>query len=428
MQVAVVGGGYAGMAAAVTLAQAGVPVTVYEAAPQLGGRARRVTVNDVALDNGLHILLGAYSETLRLVNLVAAAPTQALTRIPLQWKIHDRFSIKAPRLPAPLHLIIALLTARGVCWSERFAALRFMRNMRAQAFRLERDVSVSELLASHAQGSNFVRYLWEPLCVAALNTPPARASAQTFLTVLRDGLDADRASSDLLLARHDLSALFPDPAATYVRARGGTVTTGCSVDSIGPLENRVAITARETTTPFDHVICAVSPHRTAALLASFPALGETIAVLGRFRYQPIYSVYLQFAEPVPLPTPMLGMAGQAQWLFDREAICGQRGLLAAVISAEGPHQDMTQDELARSVHREIESELGPLPALEWHRVIAEKRATFECTVGLERPSTSTPLPNLHLAGDYTASDYPATIEAAVRSGMAAANQVLQRQL
>ena len=121
MKVAVVGGGYAGMAAAVTLAQSGVPVTVYEAGPQLGGRARRVTVNDVALDNGLHILLGAYSETLRLMNLVAADPTQALTRLPLQWRIYRRFSMTAPRLPAPLHLIIALLTARGASWGERLA-------------------------------------------------------------------------------------------------------------------------------------------------------------------------------------------------------------------------------------------------------------------------------------------------------------------
>jgi len=428
MKVAVVGGGYAGTAAAVTLAQSGVPVTVYEAGPQLGGRARRVTVNDVALDNGLHILLGAYSDTLRLMNLVAADPAQALTRLSLQWRIHRRFSMTAPRLPAPLHLIIALLTARGASWGERLAALRFMRAMRGRAFRLERDVTVSELLASHAQSATFVRCLWEPLCVAALNTPPERASAQTFLNVLRDGLDADRASSDLLLARHDLSTLFPDPAAAYVRAHGGVVNTSCLVDTIEPLGNAINVTSRDTRTPFNHVICAVSPHRAAALLASIQQLAGTIALLDRFRYQPIYSVYLQFATRVTLPSPMLGTAGIAQWLFDRDAICGQRGLVAAVISAEGPHQNMTQDELARTVHREIEAELGPLPTLEWHRVIAEKRATFECTVGLERPLTRTSLANLHLAGDYTASDYPATIEAAVRSGIAAANQVLQRQL
>jgi uncharacterized protein with NAD-binding domain and iron-sulfur cluster len=118
----------------------------------------------------------------------------------------------------------------------------------------------------------------------------------------------------------------------------------------------------------------------------------------------------------------------AHWVFDREAICGQRGLLGAVISADGPHQDMTQDALAQAVHAQLETEIAPLPPLRWHRVIAEKRASFECSVGLARPSTRTPLANLHLAGDYTASDYPATIEAAVRSGIAAATQVLEARV
>src|SRR5688572_751947 len=151
MRVAVIGGGYAGMAAAVTLAQAGVQVTVYEAAPQLGGRARRVTVNGVALDNGCHILLGAYTETLRLIRLVHSSPEHALTRLPLDWNIHKRFRLKAAALPSPLHLAVGLLGARGAPWRERFAAARFMRDMRARRFTLERDVTVSELLAEHRQ-------------------------------------------------------------------------------------------------------------------------------------------------------------------------------------------------------------------------------------------------------------------------------------
>src|SRR5688572_26231473 len=139
MSVAVIGGGYAGMAAAVTLAQAGIRVTVYEAGPQLGGRARRVTVNGVALDNGCHILLGAYAETLRLIRLVHPSPDEALTRLPLDWNIHNRFRLKAARLPSPLHLAWGLLTARGAAWGERRAAARFMREMRARRFTVERD-------------------------------------------------------------------------------------------------------------------------------------------------------------------------------------------------------------------------------------------------------------------------------------------------
>lgn len=426
MNVAVIGGGYAGMAAAVTLGHAGVGVTVYEAAPQLGGRARRVVVNDTALDNGCHILLGAYTETLGLIERVHPEPAAALVRLPLEWRIHRRFHLKARALPAPLNLAAGLLTVRGAAWRERFAAVRFMRAMQRQRYVLERDTTVSDLLQRHAQGPAFTHHFWQPLCIAALNTPPERASAQVFLNVLRDGLGASRTASDLLLPRSDLSALFPDPAAEYVRARGGSVHAATSVTAMERAGTRFRLSMRGRETHHDHVVCAVSPHRAAALLAHLPELAAHVDALHGLRYQPIYSVYLQLAEACALPAPMLGLNGMAQWVFDREALCGQRGLVAAVISAEGPHQKMTQDALAAAVVDQLQNEVGPLPPVAWHRVIAEKRATFECTPGLARPGTRTPLANVHLAGDYTASPYPATLEGAVRSGIAAARQVLEQ--
>ena len=425
MSVAVIGGGYAGMAAAVTLVDAGVPVTVYEAARELGGRARRVVVNGVALDNGLHILVGAYRETLRLIGAVGSNPDDALIRLPLDWHIYRRFRLRAAPLPAPFHLAIGLATARGAPWRERLASAKFMHAMRARDFRLERDITVEHLLARFGAGAAMTRWLWEPLCLAALNTPMARASAQVFLNVLRDGLDAGRAAGEMLLARSDLSSLFPEPAAKYVAARGGEILTGRAVAALVAHPAGIAVRTREGERVHEHAICAVSPHRAAALIESVPGLAGVIGTLERFRYQPIYSVYLQLERSVRLPAAMLGLAGPAQWVFDREALCGQTGLLGAVLSAEGPHQHMTQDALATSVHRQIEHEVGPLPPLAWHRVIAEKRATFECSVGLQRPPTSTPHRRLHIAGDYTASDYPATLEAAVRSGLAAAHQVLE---
>jgi predicted NAD/FAD-dependent oxidoreductase len=157
-------------------------------------------------------------------------------------------------------------------------------------------------------------------------------------------------------------------------------------------------------------------------------MAEIAAVVGALRYQPIYSVFLQFSAPVTLPQPMLALDANSHWVFDRGAMLGQTGLVGVVISASGAHQAMTQDELAVRVHRELERELGPFPPLLWHRVIAEKRATIECAVDLARPAVRTPLRNVHLAGDYVASDYPPTIEAAVRSGIAAAKEVLRPQL
>lgn len=412
------------MASAVTLADAGVEVTVYEAGPILGGRARRVPVRGTALDNGLHILLGAYVATLELVRRVHPSPESALTRLPLDWHMHGAFRLKAAPLPAPLHLAAAVLTARGAPWRERMAAARFMRAMRAREFRLELDTTVDDLLAACEQGPAFRRFFWEPLCVAALNTPADRASARVFLSVLRDGLAAARGATDVLLARTDLSALFPEPAAEYVRARGGRVLTGARVSAISRREGAICVVERETETPYDHVVCAVSPHRAAALLHRLPEAADAAEAISAFRYQPIYSVYLQLEAPFRLPSTMLGLTGTGHWLFDRDAICGQTGLIAAVISAEGEHESLTQDELARRVYAEVAREFPQLPPLAWHRVIAEKRATFESAVDLRKPSTRTALPDLHLAGDYTASEYPATIEAAVRSGVAAARQAL----
>ena len=415
------------MAAAVTLADERVPVTVFEAAKELGGRARRVEHRDTALDNGLHILLGAYTETLRLIRQVNPAHAQALDRRPLEWHMHEAFHLVAARLPAPFHLVFGLLRARGLTVAEKYSAVRFLVALRAIHYKLAQDVSVELLLRQHKQSETLRRVLWRPLCVAALNTPPVIASAQVFLHVLRDSLDGARAASDLVLARVDLSALFPEPAASFVEQRGGTVLRPRRVTAIDPVAGGFEIEAGGKRTTFSHVICALSPHQVNAFLIGISALADIASIIERLRYQPIYSVWLQYPASVPMPAPMLGLEHSClHWVFDREALCGQRGLIGAVISAEGEHQELSQDQLGLSVHQILKERVRDLPDPVWTRVIAEKRATFACVPGVQRPPQVTPLKGFYLAGDYTASDYPATLESAIRSGITCARHIIRQ--
>ncbi len=416
-RIAVIGAGYAGMAAAVELAAGGARVTVFEAAPGPGGRARRVVSRGQALDNGQHILVGAYRELLALMRRVGADPERSLLRLPLELRYARGFRLRAPRLRAPMHLAAALLSARGLPWRERLRAMRFMRAMRRAGFRLASDETVSALLARHAQDGIAAHYLWGPLCVAALNTLPQQASANAFLAVLRDSLGGARAASDLLLPRVDLSSLFPEPAGRYVAARGSEVLTGRRVRGVA----RDGDAFRVEGARFERVVLACAPYQLAALASALPELAPLLRAADRYTYQPIYTCYLQYPQAVQLPAPMLGLdGGLVQWAFDRGTLTGERGRIACVISAQGDHQQMAHGELAGRCHQELARALGGLPAPLWSRVIAEKRATVATLPGVPRPGPETPLAGLYLAGDYTDPEYPPTLEAAVRSGLRAA--------
>lgn len=428
-RVAVIGAGYAGLAAAVELTAAGRQVDVFEASRTLGGRARSIEAHGLTLDNGAHILVGAYRETLRLMRVVGLEPDSVLRRHRLRLDYPGELCIAAPPLPAPLHLAWALLMARGLSPAEKFAAMRFMRALEAQHFRLPQDISAAQLLAEHRQSARLRRYLWEPLCVAALNTEVGRASAQVFMNVLRDSLAADRAASDLLLPATDFSRLFPEPAAAWLAARGGRLRRGLRVDTLTRADGGYTVAADGAAHgPYAQAIVAVAPFHLPKLVDGLPQLAEVVDTVRALEWEPIVTAYLAYPPRVRLPFAMIGVTdGHAQWLFDRGQLCGQPGLIAAVISAHGRHEDLAHDALAAQIHAEIGRAVqAPLPPPLWNRVIVDKRATFACTPGMRRPPNATPLPGLWLAGDYVAGDYPATIEGAVRSGVAAARLLLNQ--
>lgn len=424
MRVAIIGGGYAGLAAGVTLAEQGIPTTLFEAGKQLGGRARGIAWRGLKLDNGQHILLGAYRETMRLMALTGV-DTGAARRQRLQLAIPGRFELNTPSLPAPLHLIAGLLAARGLDVAERLGALRFAVAMRLQGFRLGRDESVSTLLARYRQDGVIGRLLWEPLCLAALNTPPSRASAQIFLNVLRDSFSHARSDSDMILPTVDLTQLFPASAAAYLHAHGGELLVNARIRRIEPGKGKFLLSWDESKATFSHVICATAPQHALPLLADRPGVERACELIAAFSYQPIATIYLQYPRSIRLPGPMLGLDGKhGQWVFDRGWTHGTPGLLAVVISAEGGYRDLPPQQLAGEIAAELQQRFK-LPPPQWHKTIIEKRATFSCDVDVGRPTQATGLENFYLAGDYTAGEYPATIEGAVRSGVKCAKLICE---
>ena len=437
---AIIGGGWAGCSAAVALAQAGYKVTLFEAARTLGGRARVVDVHGKQVDNGQHILLGAYSDTLRLLRVVGVDPASALLNLPLQMRYPpagNGMDFIAPRLPAPLHLALALLRAKGLSGADKMSLARFSTTARWMDWQLHTDCSVSELLDRFDQTERLIALRWRPLCLAALNTPPERASAQVFLNVLRDSLGARRSASDLLLPRLDLSALLPSAAAAFIVARGGSVRTGAKVGAVSRHKDswQVDVSGNDVdgnwSVYVDAVVMAGGAPASAVLLGKL-GLGELASSLMAFEYEPITTCYLQYAPGTTLALPFYALLDDAasshwgQFVFDRGQLdVSQSGMLSVVISASSGAAALERSALTAAVSVQLAAVFGrpELAHPVWSQVITEKRATFACTPGLVRPANATSLPGLAIAGDYTASDYPATLESAVRSGVAAARLV-----
>ena len=462
MKVAVIGAGWAGMAAAIAHTQAGRHVTVFEAARTVGGRARAVPVTlpngeTMSLDNGQHILIGAYAESLRLMRLVGVDPDTALLRMPLTLQFPDGKGLQLPDAPPPLDALWGIATARGWGWGDKIAMLRAASAWQLRGFRCASDTSVAQLCASLTP--RLLNEFIDPLCVAALNTPAHEASGQVFLRVLQDSLFSGRGGSNLLLPRTDLGSLFPQAAAHWLERAGGRVFVGQRVHNVVPLPNGRWEIARANTaftdtasssdgTPqpealvFDHVTLACSPweaSRLVATLAAQPSLSAAqqkaaarwSADAAALRFEAITTVYAH-APGVRLNQPMLALRNTAQhpaqFVFDRGQLDGHDGLLAFVVSAST--SDRAQIEAQVLQQAAVQLALAPTQVITAIQTVVEKRATFACTPGLQRPGSQVmpPMPSmpsmgLSACGDYVQGPYPATLEGAVLSGTAVATLV-----
>jgi squalene-associated FAD-dependent desaturase len=439
---AIVGGGWAGCAAAVELAQRGHRVELHEAAAALGGRARRVTRDGLPLDNGEHLLLGAYVETLALAATIRDGDARAAWRMsplairPLARGQPNVVSFTTYDLPGTLGLAAGVLLASGLGWAERLATLRWFGRQRARGFRCDAAATVESLLAEVP--ARVRDNLWAPLCVAALNTPPAQASGQLFLNVLRETFGAGARTTSMFAPRAGLGEAIPERAAQWLRARGHAVRTSTRSRIAAIDADAVVLETAGQTMRADAVVVAVGPHQLRQAIA--PGIAErhagiaaALRAVDAFEYEPITTVYLGYPSPVSLPRGLLRLDEQpGQWLFDRTDILRRadrsasppdlRALLSVVISAHGPHTVLDHAALVGAIDRQLRR-LIALPALRWSQVIEEKRATYACVPALERPSCGRIAERVWLAGDYTHPSLPATLEAAVRSGRIAAREL-----
>jgi hydroxysqualene dehydroxylase len=413
---AVVGAGWAGLAAAVRATEAGHQVTLFDMAPQPGGRARAVEHDGFVLDNGQHILIGAYRDTLALMRTVGADPDLLLERCPLALTDPQGHGLALPSGPAVPAFVRGVLALKAWPLSERLSLLAAALRWRLAGFRAEAQLTVADLVQTLPERVRTT--LIEPLCVAALNTPSAQASAQVFLRVLRDALFSGPGAADLLLPRAPLSALLPTPAAHWLANNGAELRWATRVQHLGPTnDQRWSIDGKS----FDAVLLACSAHEAARLAQPVaPGWAHTAAA---FDYEPIVTVYLQ-SRGARLPSPMVALYANAdapaQFAFDLGALDGsgaRDGVFAFVVSGARDWVEAGLDATAQATLRQAQS---AFPAIRWQmlRTIAERRATFLCKPGLVRPPTHI-APALAAAGDYIDGPYPATLEGAVRSALKA---------
>lgn len=430
----VIGGGWSGLAAAIELQQSGVQTTLIEAAPQLGGRARRVHINlgfgDIALDNGQHLLIGAYRETLALMRRVGIEPEQVLRRERMQLVRSDGLTLKAAAMPAPWHLIGGLFRARGFMPGERTAIVRLMLSLRVSRWRAWPDESVLAMLKRLRQPQPLIRRLWAPFCVAALNTPAERASAQVFACVLRDSLGARSEACDFLLPRADLSACLPDPAARWLQQSGAQIRMNCTVRHLHRRDSGWTLATDHGPVDTAKVLIALTPRGALRLLRPLlPADHELPSALSAERFEAIRTVYVAWPESAVTALPDWVMLDErdpqrpGQWLFDRGIHTGHR-VAAIVVSAV--NREVTPEQMCDQVCDQLHEQLQ-VPRPSFARAITERHATFQAVCGRPlaswRPGTAHAMladRGIWLAGDYLNPDYPATLESAVRGGLAAA--------
>src|SRR5262245_46594347 len=432
--VVVIGGGFAGLAAATALVEAGARVHVVEARPHLGGRATafRDPVTAERIDNGQHVIAGCYRETLTFLNRIGMAGhlhRPSTLRVPFVDERGHTSVLSLPPLTPPLDLAAGVLAWDAIDFADRLSVLRIGPVLTGKSVP-SGELTVRQWLESEGQSRDLCRMLWEPLALAALNQSIDAASAVSFVAVVSRMFGAEPDASALLFPSVPLDDLYAHPAARFLRDAGSTVTTSAPA-RLELTNGRVSgVRIREQLLAARRVVSAVPWVPLGDLFETPPLAAESMVQRAAgMESSPIVTVNLWMDRTV-LDEPFVGLPGRAfQWIFDRRRLIGASETHLSCVSsgAEAICAQSNQDLIARALSEVCAALPRAARATLTHgSVVRERRATFSLAPGgPPRPGPVTPVDGLLLAGDWTDTGLPATIESAVMSGHAAARAALR---
>ncbi len=437
--VMIIGGGFAGLAAAVALAEKGVAVTLFERRPLLGGRAYSVkdsTTGDT-LDNGQHLFMGCYHHTLKFLKTIG---TDRLLQFQKKMCVDfadsqgKQYRLRCPPLPAPFHLLVGLLRLQTLSFKEKCSMIKMMRKVsKLQEREMETldQITCHEWLTLSNQTEESIKNFWTPLILATINELPSLSSAKMLAIVLKEALLKNKQDSLMALSTVGLSDLYTGAAQKFVEGRGGKVFTKKGIAKICVQDSAIQKIVLEDGTEqvANFYISAIPPDALLSLIE--PEVLQAHPFFEKFKefkFSPILSINLWFDQPIFKETFAGFIDSPLHWIFNKGAILnGSKNYVSLVISAAYDLKDFNQEKLVTLALQEIHKSFPESKKiiLKHSRVLKELRATPSFTVGSEklRPSSQTPLQNLFLAGDWTATGLPATIEGAVKSGYEAAGKI-----
>jgi squalene-associated FAD-dependent desaturase len=436
----VIGGGLSGLSAAVNLTTNGKKVLLLEQRRYLGGRTHSFqddTTGDI-VDNGQHLMMGCYKETRRYLHAIGSeqhADLQPTLHIDFVDPTKGSSSLVASSLPAPLHVLTGLLRLANLSIVDRLRLLRVGKELfwtTVEKERLLDSLTVDEWLSTLGQSPENKTYLWDTFTIGSLNDHPKRASALLFFRVLRAAFMGTREDSCLLVPKVGMSALLVDPAVEFITHGGGEIRTGARVHTMEITDSHIESihTAAGEKLQADTYIQAVPFFDLPSMLTD----DLIVPSLPLFHSTPIVSINLWFDREIFEGEFAAVLRSNIQWIFNRSRLCGsptgqksKHQHLSLVISGAEDFIEFNKESIVQVALNDLKRVLPRVneAVLVHSLVIKERRATFSPRPGLEpsRPDTRTKLDNMFLAGDWTNTGYPATIEGAVMSGRRAADAV-----